>query len=448
MHAHIPPCAGGLINLERTYSHNRGSHRMPIPTAMLSCFHAFGPKEWTPLTRPAQEAHDRVHHHRRRWSVAVVIAATLLIAIVTVRPSSSTKQRNRSMPAVVAVGLMQVSDGRDGQHLVTSDAHFDLGEHGQPSEYRALMEDAPPASVAACLQGFPAGYRSACIAQHDRRKQPALEALLAGCTWSAASAKQVIARQGPAKLEMHYVDPSLIAYERCTTAASSALDDPRDGVWEIFRVGPFSTTGGKDWTTWFTKNIAGPCFQNSSAAVAKQDRISKADLLNDTDQYCNDLALDHVEGFGDGWRWPAGPRLFAVRESYLGTMLPTGRLNGYPPIHSHHFHIEEDEGIPSRASLGAMIAHGDDQCLDADNGVGCVIRRAPPGHATVMKLPLHAYTDLNDVRVAGSAPLQWYMVVAMRGRPHDGSFRSMMQVRAWERSSAGASERTSALETT
>ena len=80
---------------------------------------------------------------------------------------------------------------------------------------------------------------------------------------------------------------------------------------------------------------------------------------------------------------------------------------------------------------GAMITHGDDQCLNSEGGVVCEIRQMPKGYATMMSLPWMLSVDQNDVRANESEPLEWYMLIAVKGlpRPDDGSLKSWTQIR-------------------
>lgn len=141
------------------------------------------------------------------------------------------------------------------------------------------------------------------------------------------------------------------------------------------RIGPVTTHGGKDWTSF------------------KLDSFS----------------------IGDGWEWPndGKPRTVAVREYVLGAITGDGQMLGYPPIHPHHYHLEDstDDPINKFGFPGRMITHGDDSCVTPTGawagGVDCTIRRVSPGHAMQMQLPFYLSADFNDVRANNSEGLSW-----------------------------------------
>ena len=170
-------------------------------------------------------------------------------------------------------------------------------------------------------------------------------------------------------------------------ASASAL-----GALELHRIGPFTTQGGKDWTS--------------------------TNLVNNS-------------YLGESWKWPAisDQRVLGVREYFLGAYDGASSLLGYPPIHQHHFHVESRSWFPVQ---GAMITHGDDQCVHEEGGINCDIRRMPTGYALPMHLPLPVFFDQQDVRAVGSANFTWYALIAVRGFPWQRSsspFQSLTQVR-------------------
>lgn len=66
-----------------------------------------------------------------------------------------------------------------------------------------------------------------------------------------------------------------------------------------------------------------------------------------------------------------------------------------------------------------LICHGDQEC-PAPLGVACLVRSRPRGFATRMTSPYHTSATVNDVRVRGSAPLSFYVTIALRGVAVDG----------------------------
>ena len=289
----------------------------------------------------------------------------------------------------------------------------------------SLVRDAPPASVAACESSeFPPEFRAACEAQHDVHKQPKLEHTLSKCTWHAVPEPEgghmFHARHGPPPHIANEVDldPSTVSLERCTATAMS-------GAWEMHRIGPFSTTGGKDWTSIVS------CMHMRSLAPIIPYLHNEEEIA----ALCGNATHTPEWAFGESFfeeGAAATERTLAVHESFLGAVTEVGTLLGYPPVHVHHFHIEERHPRPEAHATGndgALITHGDDQCLASSGGVGCAIYRTIPGYASLLRLPLAFTADFNDVRIADSPTLTWYALVTIRGTAHDGTLRPYTQVR-------------------
>jgi len=96
-------------------------------------------------------------------------------------------------------------------------------------------------------------------------------------------------------------------------------------------------------------------------------------------------------------------------------------------MHQHHFHVEPDVGA-NNATWSALVTHGDDQCVTSAGGVACEIQQTPSGYAWPMPLPFRLSSDTNDVRANASEPFEWYILVAIKGRPHDGSLKYFTQI--------------------
>jgi hypothetical protein len=174
------------------------------------------------------------------------------------------------------------------------------------------------------------------------------------------------------------------------------------GAWHVQRVGPFVSTGGYDW--W---SIAFPNVGLLEEALAK-----------------------HPEG------------IEVIREAFTPVLKDGTRL-GYPPIHTHHIHSLPQPGVRPRlmprpmclqsSGLGIPLLddlvsevncqnmsmhfeqHGDHICQPEDDGLDCLTQ----GDRNTRRLvaPLDVEGELNDVRPAGSEPLEWYYQIAMRWRP-------------------------------
>ena len=113
---------------------------------------------------------------------------------------------------------------------------------------------------------------------------------------------------------------------------------------------------------------------------------------------------------------PAARASFAAQARYpprrdLGSTSTEGKLLAYPPLHQHHFHVEE---YKADWFAGGLIAHGDDQCHAHAGGVACLVHRHAPGHVQRVTTPLSVDADVNDVRAAGSPPLTHWAVVALK----------------------------------
>lgn len=68
---------------------------------------------------------------------------------------------------------------------------------------------------------------------------------------------------------------------------------------------------------------------------------------------------------------------------------------------------------PLTFSSTTMGSAGDFQCAGA-NGVHCMLWSLPEGYGLRMFTPIHLSANLNDVRGAGSPPLQWSLLSSVR----------------------------------
>jgi len=294
------------------------------------------------------------------------------------------------------------------------------GKGGSPATYEAMLNDGRPMTAKSCLEEFTDEFRENCLALFKPKKRSELEAVTSSCKWKSEPWKPKlyspyraafsglqdnvapVAHQGPGSIpdQESLVDDSTWQFERCFAGSRDVVPGKTSarGAWEMVRVGPFTTFGGKDWTSL---------------------------LFTDLD-------------FGRDWHWKnkAGePRVFAVRDYVLGAINPRGELLSYPPLHMHHYHIEDthnprDKDHPGQIGFnGRMITHGDDYCTHSSGGADCTIRRMNDGYATMMQLPLLLTADVNDVRAANSSGMSWYLLAAIRGMPDDGTFKPFTQTR-------------------
>lgn len=296
-----------------------------------------------------------------------------------------------------------------------------LSQGGTLEHVQDFLASGEAATPQACLEDFPAIYRKECMSQFDMSQQREIEALLGACDWTTEStATNLNVSWGP-----NNVADIGSSGDNLSTARTYMSEDsytigrclgPRGGdQWEFLRVGPMTTTGGKDWTS----------FRSCDGVMIPADAPCK--------QFSGlDAHLDLFPGFGKHFEWPKGAekRVLAVSEYVNVAMDESGRLLGYPPLHQHHFHVEHDAyNEPVEEFTAAMITHGDDQCVQSAGGVNCAIQRSPWGYATKVTLPLYLSADVNDVRAEGSAPLSWYLLIAIKGRPDDGQHKSWTQMR-------------------
>jgi len=138
--------------------------------------------------------------------------------------------------------------------------------------------------------------------------------------------------------------------------------------WTAYRIGPFINLGGFDWT-------------GLVSTIAPQ-RIP----------------------------FYRSNRFHAFSQYALGNIDKKKNLIGYPPIHQHHFHL----GGSGALMLQAMNNHGDNQCADSEGGVKCLVRHAPDGMAWMLRDPVFATSEYNDVRPRGATPLTSWIFWAFK----------------------------------
>lgn len=371
-----------------------------------------------------------------------------------------------------------------------SDGAYLLGPGGNAAAYTAFLQGENAATPSACLDDFTDAFGEACRNQFDTQKSRELEALLASCAWQEESTEQtnleiLHAPGGAGFSAAQVVAPSEYAIARClpgaagvgeqngaAASAHGSSEQQQDDAWEFIRLGPFSTTGGYSWTDLHTCDALAMLFQHdswdTSACLATNETAFSAAYdafdacLQDattSPMACLDEAnavfsplgcplaqpppcfnyskADVFPGIGKQWVWPSGPggggkRVLAVSSYFLGSVdAQSMKLLDYPPLHQHHFHAEAySKQHPLGNGQGDnLITHGDDQCVASAGSAACEIRRMPAGYAQLVDLPLDITAIVNDVRATGSAPARWYQLIALKGRPHDGSRKSFSQAR-------------------
>ena len=283
-------------------------------------------------------------------------------------------------------------------------------------------------SLASCLHHDPGVYREACQLEFEASKRQELESALGACSWERVDLGTDFGFvwHGPpgSTLGESAAPAEWSTLERCRVGDfERGPSSPSDvGALELHRIGPYATRGGKDWlSVCLGSDLNDLACHTLSANATKDPPFMKSFL-------------------GESWRWPPlegssvssatqGRRILGVRESFLGAYDGASTLLGYPPIHQHHFHVEKSGVTLFTAQI---ITHGDDQCVDSEGGVNCMIRRLPMGFVTPLHLPLSVLSDQQDVRALHSVPMSWYSLLAVRAFPwrrEASPFRTLTQMR-------------------
>lgn len=203
-----------------------------------------------------------------------------------------------------------------------------------------------------------------------------------------------------------------ISMHKCRIDTSDK--DPDGGMWHVQRVGPFYSTGNYDW--W---------------QIGWQDAGFMSEALA---------------------KYPHG---IDVDRSVMAPTDENGNLIGHPPIHIHHIHTVEAGGVRPRNRLQAKCfpgfdvggsklleqgncynsslffeQHGDYQCREEDDGLGCFMVGDHQTRRIDQIIDLEG--DLNDVRPPNSPVMKWYYQFALHWKPADvtNSITSMMTIMA------------------
>lgn len=142
--------------------------------------------------------------------------------------------------------------------------------------------------------------------------------------------------------------------------------------WTVERAGPFTGAGGVDWTSVELMDLGGlrGVMRNGSRAV-------------------------YVVG------------------SAIGPVNADGRPLSFPPIHIHHLHVINGPIEDGYDRPPVIEVHGDSACPEAEGGTDCLVRILPRGTGYRFDRALTVDFDLNDVRAPGSAPLEFWIEVAL-----------------------------------
>ena len=162
-----------------------------------------------------------------------------------------------------------------------------------------------------------------------------------------------------------------------------------DESWEILRIGPFSTTGGGDWTKMDSCQPGNPAYTEDESAAC----------LKDLDE--------NFPGFGKQWSWAKHePRVVAVSMLYQSAVDMHGKLIGYPPIHPHHSHIEASSSL---LEGGQGFAQGTTDrptkmIVDDINPFGIHYKGGLPGMLTTRRRPVPGLDGWRQLRHPAREP--------------------------------------------
>ena len=314
-----------------------------------------------------------------------------------------------------------------------ADDRYVLSAGSSSTAYAALLKGNTPATLESCVDAFPAEYRAACVSQFDETKQVNIEQLASACTWVPHEDVVMSAHGPPPYIDLEH--DYTVSYERCVQST------PTGEVWELARVGPWTTTGGIDWNSVLSSSYA--CDLHDSVGGGFDIPIEKQKLpgmANQMSTRCNvALRPPDLPFFEDQFAWTRGGTadghlVVAISEYMLGAISPSGRLLGYPPIHAHHLHIEEGRpasdtgpsppGSPPdwlASAYGALVAHGDEQVKTTASSF-CMRWRCPcsylPNHLpNLLACPLTRSLSFSIPRLPRSVSRgRTASVVSSRGR--------------------------------
>lgn len=158
----------------------------------------------------------------------------------------------------------------------------------------------------------------------------------------------------------------------------------REERFVIDRVGPFVSSGGRDWHRWQWSDVGSASHELHPLAVTS----------------ASILALD-LEG----------------------------KIIPIPPIHAHHWHLSTPVGVyvtrtlsdsGAQAIAGSMVGkliaqtHGDSQCLRSNEGTACYFQSGGTNEGyPLLKNFATVYGETNDIRTIGSPPLKHWLEVSI-----------------------------------
>jgi hypothetical protein len=205
----------------------------------------------------------------------------------------------------------------------------------------------------------------------------------AACVWERSTAGHVRDPQTGSKpqaqtsMEARGFDANeSIRMDQCSTATS--FSPSRGSRWHIFRIGPMTSTGGYDWHT----------------IASDDDPLSMRATLTD-----------------HGRMW--------ITSFDMSPLDVNMSLLALPPIHIHHSHLgarwnssKTGEAYPEHA-LSIGFSHGDTACTPDAGGPMCQQFIFPAGYGMRFEEPMGFDGLLNDVRDAGSVPMDFYYEVSI-----------------------------------
>lgn len=144
-------------------------------------------------------------------------------------------------------------------------------------------------------------------------------------------------------------------------------------------------------------------------------------------------------GWEDIWgleeKLKAYPGGVFVTAQYSAAVSRDGTPLANPPVHIHHIHVGPRPGVRQHSDMYRCLQsegkqgcydptrvfehHGDYQCLEEDGGLDCLMETVPEGYGKLITYPLGIEGDMNDVRAAGSEPMEWWYELSIRWTPKE-----------------------------
>ena len=203
-------------------------------------------------------------------------------------------------------------------------------------------------------------------------------------------------------------EPTPYGRVRCFSSLAAALGDPR-AVARVRHVGALALENKTEQALTAARlavlgrpDVATLVASASSAAVRRRERLTEQ-IARLAGSRQGGAALVQM---ADGLRGAV-----AVTGVMSGAVDATsGALLGSPPVHMHHSHVYDGH-------IGLFAEwHADSHCTSAEGGPRCYLLLLPEGVRMSPRYALAYEAELNDIRPAGSPPLEFYVEAMVRYR--------------------------------